>query len=64
MLALMECEETPERRAALERGLRAACEKRLPIRGEDWDNDAMWTALYATVTLTRAAADERCSPSP
>ena len=64
LLALMECEETPERRAALERGLRAACEKRLPIRGEDWDNDAMWTALYATVTLTRAAADERLQSEP
>lgn len=59
VLALMECPETPERRAALERGLRAACAKRLPIRGEDWDNDAMWTALYAVVALTRAAEDAR-----
>jgi hypothetical protein len=64
VLALMECEETPERRAALEHGLRAACEKRMPIRGDDWDNDAMWTALYATVTLTRAAADERLQSEP
>jgi hypothetical protein len=59
VLALMECPETPERRAALERGLRAVCAKRLPIRGEDWDNDAMWTALYAVVTLSRAAGDAR-----
>ncbi len=58
-LALMECEETPERRAALERGLRAALEKRLPIRGDDWDNDAMWTALYGVVALSRAAPDPR-----
>jgi hypothetical protein len=58
-LALMECPETPERRAALDRGLRSACEKRMPIRGDDWDNDAMWTALYAVVTLTRASGDER-----
>lgn len=59
LLALMECEETPERRAALERGLQAACAKRLPIRGDDWDNDGMWTALYGNVALTRAAVDER-----
>lgn len=59
VLALMECPETPQRRAALERGLRAACAKRLPIRGDDWDNDAMWTALYAVVTLSRAAGDAR-----
>ena len=59
VLALMECAETPERRAALERGLRGACAKRLPIRGDDWDNDAMWTALYAVVTLVRAAEDPR-----
>jgi hypothetical protein len=64
LLALMECEETPERRAALERGLRAACEKRLPIRGDDWDNDGMWTALYGAVALTRAAADERLQSEP
>lgn len=59
VLALMECQETPARRAALERGLRGVCAKRLPIRGEDWDNDAMWTALYAVVTLVRAAEDPR-----
>lgn len=58
-LALLECEETPARWAALERGLRASCEKRLPVRGADWDNDAMWTALYAVVALTRAAEDPR-----
>ena len=64
VLALMECEETPERRAALEKGLRAACEKRMPIRGDDWDNDAMWTALYATVALTRAESDPRLQSEP
>jgi hypothetical protein len=64
LLALLECEETPERRAALERGLRAACQKRLPIRGADWDNDAMWTALYAVVALTRAADDPRLATGP
>jgi len=50
--------------ATLERGLRAACEKRLPIRGADWDNDAMWTALYAVVALTRAARDPRFEGEP
>jgi len=64
LLALMECEETPERRAALERGMRAACEKRMTLRGDDWDNDQMWTALYATVSLTRAAEDERLRSEP
>ena len=58
-LALLECEETPARWAALEKGLRASCEKRLPVRGANWDNDAMWAALYAVVTLTRAAQDPR-----
>lgn len=63
-LALMECEETPQRRTALERGLKAALDKRLPYRGDDWDNDAMWTALYGVVALSRAASDPRFQGEP
>lgn len=61
VLALMECEPTPERERALERGLEWCCTTRMTIRGDDWDNDQMWTALYGTVALTRAARDPRFS---
>ena len=59
VLALLECEETPERRAALDAGLRFLCSSRLPKRGSDWDVDYVWTALYGLVATVRAEADPR-----
>jgi hypothetical protein len=58
-MALMEADETPERRAALERGLRWLCTCRVPLRGNDWDNDAVWAWLYGAVATLRAAEDPR-----
>lgn len=63
-LALLEAEETPERRVALERGLRWLCETRAPKRGTDWDIDYVWSGLYGTVTCTRAALDPRFADDP
>ena len=54
LMALMECEETPPRRRALERGLLWFTTTRLPKRGSDWDNDTIWAALYGTVASVRA----------
>jgi hypothetical protein len=59
LLALMECDETPERRAALEKGMAWFCETRLPLRGSDWDNDAIWPSLYGAVCAVRAVGDPR-----
>jgi hypothetical protein len=59
LMALMECEETPERRAALEKGMRWLCETRLPARGTDWDVDYMWPALYGVVCTSIAFDDPR-----
>ena len=59
LLSLMQCDETPERRAALERGMEWFCTTRLPARGSDWDVDYMWPALYGVVTALEALADPR-----
>ena len=58
-MALAEVDETPERRAALERGLRWLCAAREPKRGSDWDTDYGWAALYGFVATVRAARDPR-----
>jgi hypothetical protein len=63
-LALLECEETPERRAALERALEWLCTTPMPLRGSDWDNDAVWAWLYGTVACTRIAQDPRFAEPP
>ena len=55
LLSLMECDETPERRATLEKGMKWFCQTRLPARGSDWDVDYMWPSLYGVVTAARAA---------
>lgn len=57
LMSLMECDETPERRAALEKGMKWLCETRLPGRGSDWDNDAIWPSLYGVVVTVRALRD-------
>ncbi|MCZ6596475.1 MAG: hypothetical protein O7B99_02435 [Planctomycetota bacterium] len=61
VMALIEAEETPERRAALEKGLRWLCTTREPKRGSDWDSDFIWPALYGTVACVQAARDPRFS---
>jgi hypothetical protein len=61
LMALMESPETPERRAALEQGLKWLLEIDNPSRGNDWDNDTVWAALYTYIALARAAQDERFS---
>ncbi len=61
VLALMECEPTPERDGALERGLAYLCSARQARRGSDWDVDYSWTALYGLVTSVRAFEDARFS---
>ena len=58
-LALLTADETPERRAALDRGLAWLCEGRAPKRGSDWDVDYVWSGLYGTVALVEAADDPR-----
>ncbi len=64
VLALLECEETPERRAALEKALEWLCTTRLPARGSEWDVDATWPALYGFVATVRAACDPRFQAEP
>ena len=59
LMTLLECEETPARRAALEKGLRWFTTTRLPKRGSHWDNDTIWAALYGTVLSVRAVQDPR-----
>ncbi|MCC7015132.1 MAG: hypothetical protein IT454_21405 [Planctomycetes bacterium] len=54
LMALMECEATPERMATLDRGMQWLCTTRLPARGSDWDVDYMWPALYGVVCTTTA----------
>jgi hypothetical protein len=58
-LALLEAPETPERRAALEKGLAWLCSVEMPKRGSDWDNDAVWPGVYGFVTCVRAYRDPR-----
>ena len=59
VLALLAAEETPERRATLERAIDWLCSARLPKRGSNWDIDFIWTALYGFVACTEAASDPR-----
>lgn len=61
LMALVECDETPERRAALEKGLAWLCDTRLPARGDDWDVDYMWPSLYGVVATIRVLEDPRFS---
>ncbi len=58
-LALLEAPPTPGRAVALQRAVRWLATTRLPLRGSDWDNDAVWAALYGTVALAAAAGDRR-----
>jgi hypothetical protein len=58
-LALIRAPETPERQAALEKGIMWLCTTRPPARGNDWDNDALWGALYGFVFCTEAYGHKR-----
>ncbi|MCY2960910.1 MAG: hypothetical protein NTY35_12165 [Planctomycetota bacterium] len=62
--ALLDGEETAERRAALERGLGWLCSVTLPKRGSDWDIDCSWSALYGFDGIARAALDPRFAADP
>jgi hypothetical protein len=62
VMALRAAPETPERRAALERGVRWLCTSRLPARGSDWDVDCSWPALYGFVATVELADDPRFAP--
>ena len=63
-MALRVVDETPERRAALEKALSYLCSQDPPKRGNDWDIDSNWTALYAFVALVDAARDPRFAGEP
>jgi hypothetical protein len=58
-MALMRVEETPEVRAALERGLKRLSATRDSKRGSDWDSDFLWAGLYGSVAFVQAAKDAR-----
>lgn len=62
--ALLETEETPERRKALERGLDWLCTIPLPKRTSDWDVDCSWSALYGFDCVARVALDPRFAAEP
>ena len=58
-LALLDAPPTPERELALQKGMAWFTAARLPKRGSDWDNDAVWALLYGTVLCSEAADDPR-----
>ena len=58
-MALMAVDETPERRAALEKAVSFVAEGQIPKRGNDWDIDNNWTNLYAYQAMVAAARDSR-----
>ncbi|MFO1010234.1 MAG: prenyltransferase/squalene oxidase repeat-containing protein [Planctomycetota bacterium] len=58
-MALMKVDETPERRVALERALQYLVSTDRPKRGNDWDIDNNWAALYVFICLVEAANDPR-----
>ncbi len=62
--ALLVAPETPERRKALEHGLRWLCTARVPKRPGDWDTDYVWTALCGIDAMVDAARDPRFQESP
>ncbi|MDZ4774455.1 MAG: hypothetical protein SGI72_15110 [Planctomycetota bacterium] len=57
--ALLSVEETPERRAALDKGLRWLCTTEMSKRGSDWDVDCSWSAVCGFDACVEAAMDPR-----
>ena len=64
LMALLAIDETPERRAALERGVDWLCSTRMPKRGSDWDIDCSWSALYGFNATVALAKDRRFQAEP
>jgi len=60
-MALRAIEETPERRASLDKAMEWLCTTRLPRRGNDWDIDGAWAWLYGFIALVDAETDPRFS---
>ena len=61
VMALAQCEETPQRRAALERAVDWLCSTRIPKRGSNWDADYTWPGLYGFVACVLLMDDPRFS---
>ncbi len=59
VMAFLHAPETTTRRAALLNGIRWMVRTRMPKRGNHWDTDYMWPALYGVVCLTQVAEDKR-----
>jgi hypothetical protein len=59
VLALLAVEETPQRRAALERGARWLLDSRVARRGNDWEINCSWSALYGFQAMVALAEDPR-----
>jgi hypothetical protein len=57
--ALLAIDETPERRAALERAVNYLCTPRIPKRGNEWDVDYAWSSVEGFVALVAVARDAR-----
>ena len=63
-MALLSIEETPDRRAALDRSLEWLLTTRVPKRGNDWDIDCSWSALWGFNAMVAAAKDARFAKEP
>lgn len=59
LMALAEAPPSDERDAALVRGAQWFVETRPPKRGNHWDNDQVWAALYGFVCAVRLQAEPR-----
>jgi hypothetical protein len=59
LLALLSIERTPENDAALQRSFEWLSTTRVPKRGNDWDVDYAWAALYGFQAMFAASSDER-----
>ena len=57
--ALLAVEETPARRASLEKGIHWLCTTPMPKRGSEWDVDCSWSALEGFDALEHVARDAR-----
>jgi hypothetical protein len=58
-MAVASLEETPERRAVLDRSLEWLLATRDPKRGNNWDIDCSWSALWGFNAMVAAAKDPR-----
>jgi hypothetical protein len=63
-IALADCGETPERRAALDLAAEHLVTSRISTRGSDWDQDKVWSLLYGFAACVHLAQDERFAEEP